>query len=215
MIKLVREVTPLFVNSFLMMMIINAPKLQIDETISSGILKDGAQTVFSILFMPASVLTLIYIVFRPLLTKMAIEWNDGRRKQFLQIIFMMLGGLFAMSIVVLLAAWVLGIPVLSILYGIELGNCKTELIILIIGGFLYTFSNVFDNALIVMRKQYLLLISYLLSWIFVKLTVNALVSSMGLIGAAISYTLSMGVFCFINMLIFFVSYEKLRSKETQ
>lgn len=48
-----------------------------------------------------------------------------------------------------------------------------------------------------------------------KLTVNALVSSMGLIGAAISYTLSMGVFCFINMLIFFVSYEKLRSKETQ
>ena len=214
-IKLVREVTPLFVNSFLMMMIINAPKLQIDETISSGILKDGAQTVFSILFMPASVLTLIYIVFRPLLTKMAIEWNDGRRKQFLQIIFMMLGGLFAMSIVVLLAAWVLGIPVLSILYGIELGNCKTELIILIIGGFLYTFSNVFDNALIVMRKQYLLLISYLLSWIFVKLTVNALVSSMGLIGAAISYTLSMGVFCFINMLIFFVSYEKLRSKETQ
>ena len=117
-IKLVREVTPLFVNSFLMMMIINAPKLQIDETISSGILKDGAQTVFSILFMPASVLTLIYIVFRPLLTKMAIEWNDGRRKQFLQIIFMMLGGLFAMSIVVLLAAWVLGIPVLSILYGI-------------------------------------------------------------------------------------------------
>ena len=73
----------------------------------------------------------------------------------------------------------------------------------------------FDNALIVMRKQYLLLISYLLSWIFVKLTVNALVSSMGLIGAAISYTLSMGVFCFINMLIFFVSYEKLRSKETQ
>lgn len=214
-IKLVREVTPLCVNSFLMMMIINAPKLQIDEAISSGILKDGAQTVFSILFMPASVLTLIYIVFRPLLTKMAIEWNDGRMKQFLKIVLMMLGGLFAMSVVVLLAAWLLGIPVLSVLYGLTLNEYKLELIVLIIGGFLYTFSNVFDNALIVMRKQYLLLISYLLSWIFVKLTVNVLVSSMGLMGASISYALSMGVFCIITMIIFIVNYQKIRSKETQ
>lgn len=213
-IKLVREVTPLFVNSFLMMMIINAPKLQIDEAISSEILKDGAQTVFSILFMPASVLTLIYIVFRPLLTKMAIEWNDGRMTQFLKIVLMMLGGLFVMSIVVLLAAWLFGIPVLSLLYGVGLNDYKLELIVLIIGGFLYTFSNVFDNALIVMRKQYLLLISYLFSWIFVNVTVKSLVSSMGLMGASISYTLSMGVFCIITMLIFVVNYKKLQRKET-
>ena len=158
--------------------------------------------------------TLIYIVFRPLLTKMAIEWNDGRMTQFLKIVLMMLGGLFVMSIVVLLAAWLFGIPVLSLLYGVGLNDYKLELIVLIIGGFLYTFSNVFDNALIVMRKQYLLLISYLFSWIFVNVTVKSLVSSMGLMGASISYTLSMGVFCIITMLIFVVNYKKLQRKET-
>ena len=144
---------------------------------------------------------------------MAIEWNDGRMTQFLKIVLMMLGGLFVMSIVVLLAAWLFGIPVLSLLYGVGLNDYKLELIVLIIGGFLYTFSNVFDNALIVMRKQYLLLISYLFSWIFVNVTVKSLVSSMGLMGASISYTLSMGVFCIITMLIFVVNYKKLQRKE--
>ena len=206
-IKLFREVSPLFVNSFLIMMVINTPKLQIDQAITQGVLKDGDQTIFNILFMPASVLTLIYIVFRPLLTKMAIEWNDGRKKQFLHIVLIMLGGLFALSILVLLAAWFLGIPVLSILYGIELRNCKSELIVLITGGFLYTFSNVFDNALIVMRKQYLLLISYLVSWIFVNITVNYFVTSYGLMGASLSYTCAMAVFCVTTMLIFLVNLK--------
>ena len=211
-IKLVREVTPLFVNSFLIMLVINAPKLQIDHAITQGILKDGDQTIFNILFMPASVLTLVYIVFRPLLTKMAIEWNDGRKKQFIQIVLIMLGGLFAMSIVVLLAAWLLGIPVLSLLYGIELGNCKSELIVLIIGGFLYTFSSVFDNALIVMRKQYLLLISYLVSWVFINITVEGFVTSFGLMGASLSYTCAMAVFCLTTMLIFLINLKINKSK---
>ena len=194
------------------MLVINAPKLQIDHAITQGILKDGDQTIFNILFMPASVLTLVYIAFRPLLPKMAIEWNDGRKKQFIQIVLIMLGGLFAMSIVVLLAAWLLGIPVLSLLYGIELGNCKSELIVLIIGGFLYTFSSVFDNALIVMRKQYLLLISYLVSWVFINITVEGFVTSFGLMGASLSYTCAMAVFCLTTMLIFLINLKINKSK---
>lgn len=207
-IKLVREVSPLFVNSFLIMMVINAPKLQIDQAIMQGVLNDGDQTIFNILFMPASVLTLIYIVFRPLLTKMAIEWNDGRKKEFLKIVVLMIGGLFGLAVIVLFIAWFLGIPVLSILYGIQLGDRKTELLVLIIGGFLYTFSNVFDNALIVMRKQYLLLISYLFSWIYVTVTANRFVSTFGLVGAALSYASSMGVFCLITIAIFLIVLNK-------
>lgn len=67
--------TPLFVNAYLLMDIMNTPKIVIDAAIMNGGLQNGSQTIFNILFMPASVLTLAYIVFRPLLTKMAIEWT--------------------------------------------------------------------------------------------------------------------------------------------
>ena len=65
--------TPLFVNAYLLMDIMNTPKIVIDATaIMNGGLQNGSQTIFNILFMPASVLTLAYIVFRPLLTITAI-----------------------------------------------------------------------------------------------------------------------------------------------
>ena len=64
--SLVKEGFPIFVNSFLMTAIINIPKIRIDYVIEQGRMESGMQTVFNILFMPASVLTLIYIVFRPL-----------------------------------------------------------------------------------------------------------------------------------------------------
>ena len=203
---------PLFLNAYLVMLIFNAPKMAIDRAITAGNMEAGMQTVYNIIFMPTTVINLVYLVFQPVVTKMAIEWNDGRKKQFIQIVLIMLGGLFAMSIVVLLAAWLLGIPVLSLLYGIELGNCKSELIVLIIGGFLYTFSSVFDNALIVMRKQYLLLISYLVSWVFINITVEGFVTSFGLMGASLSYTCAMAVFCLTTMLIFLINLKINKSK---
>ena len=73
---------PLFINAYLMMDIINEPKMVIDTVIENRQLPNGAQASFNILFMPASVLTLAYIVFRPLLTKMAIYWTQKRKKNF-------------------------------------------------------------------------------------------------------------------------------------
>ena len=66
----------MFVNAFIMMSIMNTPKMVIDTAIQNGKIEQGSQTEFNILFMPASVLTLAYIVFRPLITQMAIVWGD-------------------------------------------------------------------------------------------------------------------------------------------
>lgn len=207
-IGLFKECVPIFVNSFLMMLITNAPKMMIDKEIADGNLANGAQTVFNILFMPASVLTLVYIVFRPLMTRMAIEWNEGRKKEYLKIIFLMLGCLVGVAVIFVLAGYVLGIPVLSLLYSLDLSNYRTALVIVILGGCFCTFSYVFDNALIVIRKQYLLFFSYLISCIYMELSVSYFVKSFGLLGAVSAYTTSMIVFFAVTVILFVISLKR-------
>lgn len=206
--NLVRECFPIFVNSFLMMMITNAPKLMIDKEITNGHLADGAQTIFNILFMPASVLTLVYIVFRPLMTKMAIEWNERRIKEFLKIIYLMLFCLAGMAVVFLGAGYLFGTQVLSGLYSISLTDYRFSLTVIILGGCFCTFSYVFDNALIVIRKQYLLFFSYLISCIYMKVIVSYFVSSYGIFGAVFSYMTSMLLFLMITIVIFVFCMKK-------
>lgn len=70
-----------FVNAFIMMSITNEPKMVIDTAIEQGNMIQGIQTVYNILFMPASVLTLAYIVFRPMITQLAIVWSNSKSRK--------------------------------------------------------------------------------------------------------------------------------------
>lgn len=205
--------TPLFVNAYLLMDIMNTPKIVIDNAITTGNLQNGAQTIFNILFMPASVLTLAYIVFRPLLTKMAIEWTMGRIKNFLKIIGSIMCCLLGMSILIIGGSALLGIPVLSVLYAIDLTMYKRELLMIILGGCFCTFSYVLDNALVVIRKQYLLVCAYVVSWVYVKIFAHTFVDKWGIMGAAIVYTTSMLLFLATTLLIFIICLKKEKNHE--
>ncbi len=205
--------TPLFVNAYLLMDIMNTPKIVIDAAIMNGGLQNGSQTIFNILFMPASVLTLAYIVFRPLLTKMAIEWTMGRIKNFLKIIGSIMCCLLGMSILIIGGSALLGIPVLSVLYAIDLTMYKKELLMIILGGCFCTFSYVLDNALVVIRKQYLLVCAYVVSWAYVKIFAHTFVDKWGIMGAAIVYTTSMILFLATTLLIFIICLKKEKNHE--
>ena len=205
--------TPLFVNAYLLMDIMNTPKIVIDAAIMNGGLQNGSQTIFNILFMPASVLTLAYIVFRPLLTKMAIEWTMGRIKNFLKIIGSIMCCLLGMSILIIGGSVLLGIPVLSVLYAMDLTMYKKELLLIILGGCFCTFSYVLDNALVVIRRQYLLVCAYVVSWAYVKIFAHTFVGKWGIMGAAIVYTTSMLLFLATTLLIFIICLKKEKNHE--
>lgn len=208
--ELIKEGTPIFVNAFLMMSIMNAPKMAIDSAISTGVMSSGIQTIFNILIMPASMLTLVYVVFRPLLTKMAVQWNSGEKYFFLKTMIVIMLILFPVSLFLIGFCYFFGTQCLSFLYGINLNAYTSELIVLLIGGCACTFSYVFDNALLVMRRQYLLLIAYLISWIITKLTVGYFVVRYGLFGAAITYLISMSSFLIVTIVIFGICFKKMK-----
>lgn len=206
------EVLPVFVNAFLAMSIINAPKMAIDSATANGVMNEGVQTVFNILFMPASFINLAYIVFRPMITKMAIVWNSGRKKELLFILGKIGLCLTAVAILIIIGAAILGIPVLSLIYGVDLSNYKSQLLIIIVGGCFYTFSSVLDNALVAMRRQYRLILAYAVTWVFIQMVADIMVGRWSIMGAALAYTSAMGIFLLMTLMIFVFSYIKSKKR---
>lgn len=210
--KMTIEGFPLFINAFLMMSIMNAPKMVLDVAIEQGSLAQGLQTVFNIIFMPASFLNLAYIVFRPLITKMAIVWNMGKAKEFLKILMKIMVSLFGIGILLLIGSALLGIPVLSIVYAVDLADYKLELLVIIIGGCMYTFAAVLDNALVVIRKQYILILAYALTYIYIKFAAEVMTEHWGIRGASLSYASAMVVFLIITAVsLHFIFIEQVKS----
>ena len=211
-VKMTIEGFPLFINAFLMMSIMNAPKMVLDVAIEQGSLAQGLQTVFNIIFMPASFLNLAYIVFRPLITKMAIVWNIGKAKEFLKILMKIMISLFGIGILLLIGSALLGIPILSIVYAVNLKDYKMELLIIIVGGCMYTFAAVLDNALVVIRKQYILILAYVFTYIYIKFAAEVMTGRWGILGASLSYASAMAVFLIITAVMFAFHFYKASKK---
>lgn len=211
-VKMVMEGSPLFINAFLIASIMNAPKMVLDTVIEQGMLEQGVQTAFNIIFMPASFLNLAYIVFRPLITKMAVMWNVGEEKEFLKILIKVEIALIGIGIVILAGSALIGIPALSFVYAVELAEYKRELLVVIIGGCIYTFAAVLDNALVVIRMQYVLVLSYVVTYLYIKIAAKVMIGSWGVLGGAISYATAMGVFFVVTAVMFAVCFYHVYRK---
>ncbi len=211
-VKMVLEGFPLFINAFLIASIMNAPKMVLDTVIEQGMLEQGVQTAFNIIFMPASFLNLAYIVFRPLITKMAVMWNVGEEKEFLKILIKVEIALVGIGIVILAGSALIGIPALSFVYAVELAEYKRELLVVIIGGCIYTFAAVLDNALVVIRMQYVLVLSYVVTYLYIKIAAKVMIGSWGVLGGAISYATAMGVFFVVTAVMFAVCFYHVYRK---
>lgn len=195
---------PLFVNAYFIMDIFNQPRFSIDFAIESGMLVDGSQKIYNILFLPASVLNLVFFVFRPLITEMAFCWNNNNQKDFFKIIKKISLGLSALSVVILIGGWFLGCPILSIVYNTPLGEYRSTLMLIIIGGIFNSFMYLFDNAITVIRRHSLLVIAYAVTWAYTILTVDMFVNVYGILGAAICFATSMLLLLLCTFIIFLI-----------
>ncbi len=192
-IKLLLICLPLFVSSFLATYIINTPKYAIDRYLSEDV-----QTYYSVIFMPSFVINLLSgFVFKPLLVDITSIWEKGESKKVVSIIFKMSAWILMITTVSVMGGWLLGIPVLSLIYGLgDLALYKKQLIIILIGGGINAY-NIFQYYILtVMREQKYILIGYIFVFFESIVLSNVLVKGMGIQGAAISYRagrLSLGI----------------------
>lgn len=205
---LCKETLPLFIGSFVMMYLSNAPKYAIND-----ICGDDVQNIYNILFMPAFVINLFSLfVFRPMLVDMTKNWLEGNLCKLFKVACKVYGMIFAATVVVLIGTWILGIPVLSLLYGVDLYSHKIDLMmVMIVGGIsaVMTFSY---YLITVMRQQNLLLVGYGVSFIYSFFVSEIFVRRLGIKGAIIAYGSSVTLLVLVYAGIILIAYRRRRSR---
>ncbi|MEG0826585.1 MAG: lipopolysaccharide biosynthesis protein [Bacilli bacterium] len=205
--KLFFECLPLFAGAYMIMYVFNAPRNSIFTYMTFN-----DQSYFNQLFMPAAVINLLNIAFRPLLTKMALIWNEEKYSDFIKYAFFVIFGVIIFTFATLLGGFFLGIPILSLLFTKELSQYQTELMIILVGGGLSALGNILYNIITIMRKQYSLLIGYGLSCLVTFIFSDFLVSNYGLLGAAGTYLIAMIVFVLMAIILFTFYYIQILNK---
>lgn len=207
--KLLLTCTPLFVGSFMLQYINNAPKFSIQNVMAPEML-----TYYNALFMPTFVINLFSgFILKPLLTPMSICWLEEQYKRFASLIAKLIVGIFVFTGLFMIGGYFVGIPILSLVYAVDLAPYRIELLIMLLSGAFNAFSVVFYYAITVMRKQTISIIIYiimaLLSFLFSPLFVKGL----GLMGAALVYLIIEIVMSALFFIILIVLIKNSIKKE--
>jgi len=109
------------------------------------------------------------------------------------------------TVVSMALAWPLGAPVLGLLYGLDFEPYKLELLLLLFGGLLNALTVILYYAVVTMRKQVAVFVSYAAGAGFAALTGGWFVGNFGIMGACVLYDASLailalvfGIFCFLG-----------------
>lgn len=197
-----------FAITFLGLYILNAPKYAIDS-----FLPNEYQTIFGIIVMPATVITLFgQFLLHPYLNTFAKMYEEKKfndmQKLEKKIVFYIIG----FGVIASLLAYTIGIPVLQFVYGIDLSKYKVMLTMIIIASTFYNIGLIYSNVLTTMRKTFIQFIIYIIITIFAFVISRILTKIYEIQGAVIAYFLTMFVLFIIYIITEKIVYKKLSNK---
>lgn len=198
--KLLKYCFPVFFSAFLAFYIGNAPKYAIDVQLT-----DELQACYGFISMPVFVIGLLNgFVFTPIIYKLSCMWDEKKIKAFVKTIFIQVIMVFLITLVCIIGAYLLGIPVLSLLYNTDLSSYKKELLVLLLGGGFLGLSGVLNTVITIIRYQRALAIGYGCVSLIAFFVSENIVSRYSIMGAALLYTLLMMILCllFLGILIY-------------
>ncbi|HEL0563857.1 lipopolysaccharide biosynthesis protein [Streptococcus equi subsp. zooepidemicus] len=205
---LLKESFPLFLNGFLLIYIYNQPKFVLEQLYSRQLIPAGVQTEFNILFMPIFMINLIFLFLRPMITQLAIYHSKEDKKSFVQLERRLSLVLLLASLAILVASYFVGLPVLSLVYGIDLRHYQLDFMLLIFGGIISTFATYIDNLITIIRKQRLLVIPYVVSFISSLAITGSLARSFGVIGVTYGFVISMLIWLLLSYGLYIMEKRK-------
>ncbi|MBQ9360921.1 MAG: lipopolysaccharide biosynthesis protein [Lachnospiraceae bacterium] len=201
LLDLFRQTTPLFIAGFCSIFISNIPKFSIDRYMD-----DEIQACYGFVAMPVFVIGLLnQFIYQPTVVRLTIEYNDGDIQKFRYDVRRQTMAVTLIAVLCICGAWIIGVPVLSVIYHTDLSGFRCELVILQIAGGFLAMSGYFSVLLTLMRRQKLILYGYLFAVAVGIVILNYAVKIWGTIGASIGYL------CVIIMLFgyYFVIYQRV------
>lgn len=208
--ELLRICTPMFVGTFLSLLLYNVPKYAM-----ASVMSDEYQTYYSILFMPSFVISLMCeFVFKPMITTIAELWWEKKVKKFILYVLRILGIILICSAAIVVAGHLLGRTLLELVYGVDLSPYKLHFIVLLVGGGISAEVYMLYNILIAIRKGNCLLVVYGITAVLTILPAKKMVQAWGVMGAALNYLLSCSILfvMFAAILVYVVLQRKKELK---
>ena len=194
------ECLPLFVAAFLNQYLANAPRFAIHASLG-----DEELGVFAIIYMPAVAINMLSLfVFRPLLTRMALRWTEGKRGEFFSIVrrgLLTTAGAFA---IVAAVTYMIGPPLLTLVFGTDVSGYVGELMVLVLAGALNAASVILYYALATMRRLRAVLAVFVAAGATAYLLAPALTRSLAMMGASLAYAATMGLLALLFALVMLI-----------
>lgn len=187
--RLLRDSFPVFLATFLLFYIGNAPKYAID-----AVMDDAAQAHYGFIAMPVFVVGLLAnFIYNPIIASLAENWNLGERGAFARRFALQVLIIVGITAICVVAAWLLGVPVLNFLYNTELEPYKLDLVILMVGGGLLAVATLFTTGITIIRCQSKLTAGYIIVALLAAVASPHAVSIAGVDGASWIYLLLMAL----------------------
>lgn len=202
-LSLFKHCFPLFLALFLYNLIDNMPKF-----VMEGALSYDNQLYFNAMYFPAHALLLgSQLIYRPLLLRMAQVWSDPQKRlRFDLIIAVILLVVIALTLIMVGIMGSIGIPLLSLLYGVDFEQFRGLIYIMLAAGGLTAAIDFIYQTITVLRRQQAVMKLYLITFAFSLFIPILLVNFTGLPGAVIGYLI---VMCILFTLLIW-EYGKIR-----
>lgn len=187
--QLIAECLPLFVSLLLMNIVINASKYVIEY-----LMDDESQGYYNMIFIPVQVINLCsQFIFKPLLNQYSKILEERKYKDFYGMMLRQTGLVASFTIICILAAYFLGVPVLGAIYKKDISAYRIALVYVVIGGGIFAVGQLFYYILVILREQKKIMCIYSIGFVVAVVSAYCLVRAMGIDGAALSLILTMTV----------------------
>lgn len=179
---LLKECFPICISTLLSLYITNAVKYAIDNFGDYDM-----QTYYNIIYLPTFTINLASLfIIKPMFKAFGEYWNENKIEKFTKMILILIVLIMVVTMIIEFICMFIGIPILNFIYGLDLQNYKTDLLILVLSGGFYSITILMLSVSTTIRKQKSTTIAYIIVSLISLLLSNIMVSKLKMRGASIA-----------------------------
>lgn len=182
-IHLLKICLPLCIGMTLSIYIGNVPKYMIDAYMSEDI-----QAIFGYIMMPVFVIMLLnQFIYQPMIKGLGDLWESRNYAGFKRSVIKQCMVVTGLTFIVIAGGLLLGLPVLGMMYNVNLSAYKSEFFVLLLGGSFYALAYYLNVPITTIRRQNYIAYGYALATVLSIIFGKQLVLAKGMMGAALLY----------------------------
>ena len=181
--SLLKVCLPLCVGTTLSIYIGNVPKYMIDSYMNEEV-----QAIFGYIMMPVFVIMLLNnFIYQPMVKELGDLWEAKDYRTFKKKNIRQCGIVAALMLFILTAGLIAGLPILSLMYNVDLTSYRLEFAILLFGGGFYALAFYLNVPITTIRRHNYIALGYAMAAILAVVLGKVFVTTWGMLGAAYLY----------------------------